>query len=113
MAAVRSARSDMVTICPRQSTTDFTTWLMAARERGSRNVSTISAISSRSRVCGSPVRDIRRMVAVVTCRIPGRVTTPMAWWKPGVVIALIAGVTSGPRPPDDTRITRWVRSGNW
>ena len=31
------------------------------------------------------------------------VSTPITWWKPGVVIARIAGVTSGPRPPEPTR----------
>ncbi len=37
----------------------------------------------------------------------------MTWWKPGVVMTRMAGVTSGPRPPDPTRTIRSVRSGYW
>ena len=54
-----------------------------------------------------------RSPAMPTCRTPGSVSTPITWWKPGVVIARIAGDTSGPRPPEATSISRSVRSGNW
>ena len=45
--------------------------------------------------------------------MPGRVSSPISWWKPGVVTARSAGLTSGPSPPEATRIIRSVRSGNW
>ena len=47
------------------------------------------------------------MAAVATWRRPGqRRARPIAWWNPGVVMARIAGVTSGPRPPVPTSTRR-------
>ncbi len=103
----------MVTIWPRQSTTADTTCRIARRACGSLNESTISATSSRSRARGRPVAASPRSPTLVSCRTPGSVTSPIAWWKPGSVIARIAGVTSGPRPPGATSTIRSVRSGNW
>ena len=54
-----------------------------------------------------------RIVVVAAWRSPGAASRPMTWWKPGVVIARIAGLTSGPRPPVPTRTSRSVRSGYW
>ncbi len=53
------------------------------------------------------------MAAATTWRTPGSVSGPMTYSNPGVVIARITGFTSGPSPPEPTRISRSVRSGNW
>ncbi len=73
----------------------------------------MSATSSRSRSWLTPVPASSRIAAVVTWRTPGAASSDIAWWKPGVVMARIAGLTSGPRPPDDTSTSRSARSGNW
>ena len=73
----------------------------------------MSATSSRSWVALSGSEDSAFIPATPRWRTPGSVATPIAWWKPGVVIARMAGDTSGPRPPEATSTTRSVRSGNW
>ena len=103
----------MVTIWPCQSTTARTTCRIACRDRASLKESKTAATSSKSWVALSGSAESARRPATPACRTPGSVSTAIASWKPGVVIARIAGDTSVPSPPEETSISRSVRSGNW
>lgn len=102
----------MLTTWPCQSTTARVTCRMARRAAGSLNESKISAASSKSLVGPGSAASVRRP-ATPRWRRPGSVSTRINSSNPGVVIARIAGVTSGPRPPVATSTSRSVRSGNW